>query len=66
MALPMCFIPSRPWKAESGSNETTFISGLSSLSRVEVPTNVPLVPRPATKCVTSPSVSSQISGAVLS
>ncbi len=64
MALSMCFMPSRPWKGESGSKEMTSISGLYSLRRVAVPTKVPLVPRPATKCVISPSVCSQISGAV--
>ena len=33
-------------------------SGLSSFRRRAVPTNVPLVPRPATKCVIRPSVCS--------
>src|SRR5215212_1060219 len=47
-----------------GSNEMTFMSGLYSLRRLAVPTKVPLVPNPATKCVISPPVCSQISGAV--
>src|SRR5215218_4821763 len=53
MALSMCFMPSRPWKAESGSKEMASMAGLYSLRRAAVPTKVPLVPSPATKCVTS-------------
>ena len=66
IALSMCFIPSSPWNGDSGSNEMTRISELYSFRRVAVPTKVPLVPNPATKCVISPPVCSQISGAVLS
>ena len=40
------------------------IAGFSSLSRRVTPTNVPLVPRPATKWVMRPAVCSQISLAV--
>ena len=43
-----------------------WIAGLNFFSRRVVPMNVPLVPRPATKCVTWPSVCRQISGAVVS
>jgi len=41
------------------------IAGFSSLSRRVVPTNVPLVPSAATKCVTRPEVCCQISLAVV-
>jgi len=41
------------------------IAGLRSLSRRAVPTNVPLVPRPATKWVIRPLVCDQISSAVV-
>ena len=41
------------------------ICGFNSFSRRVVPTKVPLVPRPATKCVICPRVCSQISGAVV-
>ena len=40
--------------------------GLNFRSRRPVPTNVPLVPSPATKCVRRPLVCSMISGAVVS
>jgi hypothetical protein len=42
------------------------MEGLNLRSRRPVPTNVPLVPRPATKCVSRPLVCSMISGAVVS
>ena len=43
-----------------------WMAGFSSFSRRVTPMNVPLVPRPATKCVTRPSVCRQISIAVVS
>ena len=65
-AVAMCFIPSSPCSGESGCMLMHWIAGLSSFSRRVTPMNVPLVPRPATKCVTCPSVCRQISGAVVS
>ena len=61
MALGRCFRPSRPWKASSGWTAMAQSPGTSSLSRLAVPTNVPVVPRPATKWVTRPPVCSRIS-----
>ena len=66
IADSMCLSPSRPWNGESGWNEISLIAGLNFRSRRAVPTNVPLVPRPATKCVSRPLVCSMISGAVVS
>ena len=40
--------------------------GLNWRSARPVPMNVPLVPRPATKCVKRPAVCSMISGPVVS
>ena len=65
MAEAMCFQPSRPWKAESGCRLMQRMAGLNSFRRRAVPTNVPLVPSPATKWVIRPPVCSQISGAVV-
>ena len=50
----------------SGSTAVTWMSGLYSLSRLETPISVPVVPMPATKLVTLPLVSRQISCAVVS
>ena len=41
------------------------MAGLNVRRRLAVPMNVPLVPRPATKCVSAPPVCSMISGAVV-
>ena len=59
----MCFSPSRPCSGESGCTEISRMSRRCSRSRRPTPTNVPLVPSPATKCVMRPSVCSRISGA---
>ncbi len=50
----------------SGSTAITWIFGLCSLRRLETPMRVPVVPMPATKCVTLPLVSRRISSAVVS
>ena len=55
-AVGMCFRPSRPLNGESGSSEIHWMRGFNSFRRRVVPTKVPLVPSPATKCVTRPSV----------
>ena len=58
----------KPWMVVpfSGSAAIIWMSGLYSLSRFETPMTVPVVPIPATKCVTRPLVSRQISSAVVS
>ena len=58
------FPPSSPCMGESGCTLTNLMSSLCSRKRLPVPVNVPLVPRPATKCVSSPPVCSMISNAV--
>ena len=65
MAVAMCLRPSKPLKGESGCMEMHWMVGLSSCRRRVVPMKVPLVPRPATKWVTWPSVCFQISLAVV-
>ena len=62
----MCFRPSRPWKASSGSAAITCRSGFLDFRNRPVPMMVPPVPMPATKWVTRPSVCRQISGPVVS
>ena len=49
--------------ASRAAPRSSWIAGLNSRRRRPVPMNVPLVPRPATKCVTRPPVCSMISGA---
>ena len=49
IAVGRCFRPSSPWNASAGWTATVLIELSCSLSRVAVPTNVPVVPRPATK-----------------
>ena len=58
----------RPWinVPLSGSAAITWMLGLCSFSRLDTPISVPVVPMPATKWVTLPSVSRQISSAVVS
>jgi len=58
----------KPWMDVpfSGSTAIIWTSGLYSLSRLETPIRVPVVPIPATKWVTLPFVSFQISSAVVS
>ena len=51
---------------EAGSTATTLTLGFCSLRNLPVPVSVPPVPTPATKMSTCPSVSSQISGPVVS
>ena len=51
----MCFSPSSPCSGPSGCMLMHWIAGFSSFSRRVTPMKVPLVPRPATKCVTRPS-----------
>jgi len=48
-----------------GSAATILIAGFCSLRNFATPHIVPPVPAPATKCVTVPSVSRQISGPVV-
>ena len=62
----MCFMPSNPWKGPSGCIEMSRTRGARSVRYRAVPQKVPLVPRPATKCVSRPSVCIQISGPVVS
>ena len=64
IAVSICFMPSRPWKAESGWTSMALMEGLYSFSLRVVPVKVPLVPTAATKCVMRPSVCRQISGPV--
>ena len=65
MADAMCFIPSRPCIGPSGCIETQATRRDFDFRYRVTPTNVPVVPSPATKCVSSPRVSSQISGPVV-
>ncbi len=61
IAVGMCFIPSSPCSGPSGCMLMHWMFASYSFSRRVVPMNVPVVPSPATKCVTRPWVCSQIS-----
>src|SRR6266545_1638830 len=62
--LSRCFTPSIPWKGPSGWTATKAMRRSCFLRNRPTPTNVPVVPRQATKCVMRPRVWSQISGPV--
>ena len=63
--LAMCFSPSRPWKASSGSTPTICTSGFRSFRYRPVPISVPPVPMPAMKWVMVPRVCLHSSGPVV-
>src|SRR2546426_11032966 len=58
----MCFSPSSPWNGPSGCTATSSTPAFNSFKRRPVPMSVPVVPSPATRCVTGGRVTHLVAG----